>query len=994
MTKNTQQFKVNKLALALIAVMAPMSFNAIAQTNDKTEVIEIKGIKGSLVQSLNNKRFDSSVVDGISAEDIGKFPDQNVAESLQRITGVTIDRSAGEGTTVSIRGFGPEFNTVTLNNRVVPTDNGGRAFSFDLLASELISGADVYKTAEASRVEGSIGGLVNVKTAKPLDLEDVTAAGSIKGVYDSLVGKTNPSLSALVGKNFDDKFGILATFAYQQRDARADRISVGGYRRDTVITSNDPNAANPTVSDPVWRPQSAVQSLTTQDRERIGSTITAQWAPSDNLVLTADLIYSALEVKDNEANLSRWFSNPLYNAVIDENDTVRSFTRVPKPLVSQGVYQLWDNGGQGPEVAGRALGTGQWNSSSQVSDSRDVETTVVGFNAKWQASDNLELDFDIHKSTTSARSGNNSRVTLANPTQVPTNFALSDEAFKWEGEEIDFVGLPTNYYANNVQFTKDDRDDDVFEFRLDASYSFDDMGPLASVDTGLYYSDREKIASNGENPFGLIVRAFSGFHYNAPASILSEVSPRGGFLSDQGGLVDNWLAYDVQDLVDFFSNPNSGVKDQVQGFYDQVIHNYENGATARDGSLLYGSRAEAEAAAEAARATALQKLEDAQAFTDERTAGNPLGIFAPVPRADKSWRVNEQTQAFYLQANLEGDSWSGNIGARYITTETESFGSGSIVSQIDFDSAGGGGSLTSASGQNVSDTSDYNKVLPSANFRYEIGDDILLRLGYSKTLTRPQLSSLRPTKNFSGRLTREQDGNISFDGTINGQNINLRPYLSTNIDASLEWYYSDDSAVTLAYFDKSIKDWIATGSQTTVLSIPYFIDGVNTGNQDFTFEETLPINIEDSDAKGIELAVLHAFDNGFGLQANYTYMDSSSAATPGEVTPGALAGLSKDSVNLIGFYESGPFQARLAYNWRSDYVNCATCSRNRQPVQTEAYGQFDASASYDINENISVFVEAVNLTDEDRRQYSTFTSRFLSYEDTGARFSLGVRASF
>ncbi|WP_077342928.1 TonB-dependent receptor [Pseudocolwellia agarivorans] len=977
---NSIQFKKKKTAIAVLAILSPLMTNlayAEEKAKQETEVIVVTGIKGSLVQSLNNKRFSESVYDGISAEDIGKFPDQNVAESLQRITGVSIDRSSGEGTTVSIRGFGPEFNTVTLNNRTVPTDNGGRGFSFDLLASELISGADVYKTSQASRVEGSIGGLVNVKTARPFDLDGFKAVGSIKGVHDTLVSDTSPSASLFIGQNFDDKFGLLASFSYLQRDARADSISVGGWREDTVITSNDPaDSANKIQA---YRPQSAEQVLETQDRERIGATLTAQWSPVDDVLVTGDFLYSALEVEDRNSSLSRWFSNPIFNANVDENGTVNSLSRVPKPLVSQGVFQLWENGNR--------LGTGQWNSSSQNSDSRDVETTTLGINVEWNVDDNLVIELDAHKSSTSGRSGNNARVALSNPTQDVTNFALSDDGFQWNGPEKDFIGNPSDYYPNNVQFTSDDRDDDITEVKLDAHWQLDDMGILDSIKTGFSYSDREKIANNGETSWGTVVTAFNGFRYNPPASVLSLTSPKGGFLSDYGGLVNNFYTYDVQDLVDFLSDPNGGVREQAVNVGHQIINNFENG------DPTYSTLAEAQTAADAATANALAKIDAAQAFMPEGQSGNSLGIFSPLHRVDKSWRVGEETIAYYLEANLVGEAWSGNVGVRYVETETTSFGNGTEIVNITYNSAIGDGPLNTASGKDISANAKYDKFLPSLNFRWNVSEDIVARMGWSQTLTRPQLSQLTPNQDYKGKETANSQGIPEFDGTITGSNVELKPYLATNFDLSLEYYYADDSTIALAYFNKSIKDWIAQGNSQRTLSLPYIVDGVSQGNKDFVFDASLPINVEDSDATGIELSVLHAFDNGFGVQANYTYMDSDSEAVPGEEVQGALTGLSKNAYNVIAFYEEGDIQARIAYNWRSEYLSCTSCLRG-EPITVEDYGQLDMSASYTINENFEVFVEGVNVTDEDRREYSRFSSRFVSLQDTGARFSVGLRGQF
>ena len=965
-----------KIALLAGAMFAPVEHTHASDDSDVVlEEILVTGIRGSLVSALQTKRFEESIVDGIAAEDLGKFPDQNVAESLQRITGVAIDRGAGEGTRISIRGFGPQFNTVLLNNRILPTDDGGRAFSFDLLASELISGADVYKTPRAAMTEGGIGGLVNVSTARPLDIQGFKVAGAVKGVYDSLDEGTNPYASVLVSNNLDNKLGLLASLAYQKRDARIDSAEIGGYRMDNVIVGSSPN--DPTTPEPVWRPQSASQNYQLQDRERIGGTLALQWAPSDDLLVTADALYSELTVDDNLTQLSRWFSNPIYNSIIDENNTVVSFTRVPKPLVSQGVYQLWENGAR--------LGTGQWNSLNQQSANRDVATTMFGLNLDWQASNNLTLGVDLQTSSAKSRAVNNAGVTLANPTQVATDFAFNGDSLNFPDPGVDFSATADAYYANNVGFTTFDREDDITEARLDAEWKFDDFGIVESVRSGIYYSDRHKELIDARTNFSIVTAAFRGFRYNAPAGILHPVSPSGGLFS--GGFVRNFFTYDPQELVSFFLS--DAVEAQASNVGAQIINNFQNG------DPTYATLAEAQAAADAATASALAAIQAAQAYVPSGSAGHPLGAFAPEYNAGRSNRVTEETQSAYVEAQLRGENWSGNIGLRYVSTDTQSWGTGNELTGFLIDTPAGSGVLSVASGQPISASASYNRLLPSMNFKYEFASDFVARLAHSETLTRPQLAQLTPTQNFSGTGVFDAKNQLVFNGTITGQNVNLKPYLSKNIDVSLEWYYSEDSYIGLAYFHKDIEDWITTQTRDVIVTVPTIVDGVAGGSMILPFSQTAPFNNDSSDAQGIELAALHNFENGFGVQFNYTYIDSSAEFRPGQTNFSfTLDGLSKNSYNLITYYEKDRWQARMAYNWRSDYVNCATCSRSGQPVQTEEYGQLDVSASYDVSDNLSVFVEGVNITDEETRTFSTYESRFLGLTTTGARFSFGFRGVF
>ena len=240
--------KKSALSLAIAGVLASghvAAQEAEGATAEKDiEVIEVRGLISSLKRSFSDKKEALIVSDGISAEDLGKFPDQNVAESLQRITGVAIDRSGGEGQLISVRGFGPQFNLVTVNGRQIATERAGREFSFDTLASELISGADIYKTSNAANQEGGIGSYINLNTAKPFDLDGFKAVGNVKATYDSLSESTTPAFSGLISDTFmEDKLGVLASLSVQKRDAQINQADTRGFYRVDRIQTNDFDAA-------------------------------------------------------------------------------------------------------------------------------------------------------------------------------------------------------------------------------------------------------------------------------------------------------------------------------------------------------------------------------------------------------------------------------------------------------------------------------------------------------------------------------------------------------------------------------------------------------------------------------------------------------------------------------------------------------------------------------------------------------------------------------
>ena len=299
------------LVLGLLASPTMVFAEEVAEKQAKTEeveVIQVRGIRGSVVKSLNTKRYSNSVVDAVTAEDIGKFPDQNVAESLQRITGVSITRSFGEGERVSIRGTTESQNRTLLNGQAVGSADwwtnsaASRGFNYTMLPSEIVSGLEVYKTPEADIDEGSIGGTVIVRTRKPLDLEANKFAGSVLAQYSEVSGETDPQLSALYSwKNEDETFGALISLVRQERNLRRDGIEAWSW------TDRDITMADGTVHEDVYSPGGGGSAMFSQERVRTGGNLTLQYRPTDNTEVTFNALQSTMEM-DNENQNFLWLA--------------------------------------------------------------------------------------------------------------------------------------------------------------------------------------------------------------------------------------------------------------------------------------------------------------------------------------------------------------------------------------------------------------------------------------------------------------------------------------------------------------------------------------------------------------------------------------------------------------------------------------------------------------------------------------------------------------
>jgi iron complex outermembrane receptor protein len=310
-----KKFKRNLLAVNIGLAMSAGFTGTVyaadeAKVKEDVEVIEVRGIRRSLEASLNTKRFAEGVVDAITAEDIGKFPDKNVAETLARIPGITIDRTFGEGQGVTIRGVQPDQNLTLLNGQAVGTaqwfvlSDATRNFNFELLASEMVAGLEVYKSAQADIDEGALGGTVILRTRKPLNLDANTISGSVEMQYGDLAEEMDPGLSGLYSwKNEDDNFGVLVSASLQNRTVRRETKEDFGWFGPS-IERIDPLMEPPKgATEKGATPWGIGSALFEQDRERIGYDITAQWAPTDNLDMSLHYFSSTMKADNVNSNL-------------------------------------------------------------------------------------------------------------------------------------------------------------------------------------------------------------------------------------------------------------------------------------------------------------------------------------------------------------------------------------------------------------------------------------------------------------------------------------------------------------------------------------------------------------------------------------------------------------------------------------------------------------------------------------------------------------------
>lgn len=951
--EETDPMHKNKLSTAILGIVTSVAGTHSLAQEAPVEELMVTGIRGSLQRSMDVKRSASGVVDAISSEDIGKFPDTNLAESLQRITGVSIDRSGGEGQLITVRGFGPEFNTVLINGRQMATENLSRAFSFDTVASELVSGLDVHKTVTASMQSGGIGSTVNVKTARPFDITGFKVAGSVKAALEENSDKTTPQISGLISNTFnDDSLGVLLAVSHQERDTRLNQAQMDGWLENVGIPTAELNGgAGVPEGTTIFSPRNYDTKVTFEERTRTNASLVLQFAASDNLVLTTDFIYSDFDVQTNALSYGHWFTAPnITDAVTDENGTV---------------IDLRQEVGLATDMHAKKF-------------DRLTETNMVAFNADWQISDKLNLNFDasFSNSEREANNGGGDQLSLIGYANR-VRFQVDDKILPWMSEfetadptifsgqqELDGIAyrdpsdpdyVPpagvSDYLdkANSRAHVMLRRgwavDDEVQQFKMDGTWDEGSTSGLVKIKFGAFFSGEEKALERWDNEGVGIHCTYCGYPdlpvipesmqyiFDAGSDFLSQVS-------GSGRMPTRWLAHDGEEQFAF-----------LEQYYQSVN-------------------------------------------------GEPISFDAV--KRDNSFVVNEDTFAVYLEADFAGDLGGmpiySSAGVRVESTDVTVDGTQApVTGLIILDET----EMLAQFGakESIDVDNSYDAILPNMSIKWELTDDMVLRAAASKTLTRPTLSSMAPVIVIT---TTRQGGDLrSTSG-----NSALKPFESDNFDLSWEWYYDDASYVSAGYFKKNVSNFIVNTVADTTFTLPdgsLLLDpstGSDTGAPDADdevaiFKNTLPNNGETATVDGLEMGIQHTFgESGFGVMFNATYVDSDAELDPADVTQVfALTGLS-DSMNLVGFYEQGPIQVRLAYNQRSDFVQSLTQSNGNGPTIVEDYNQLDFSASYDITDEITVFAEGINLTEEYVHKRGRYSNQLLLVEDSGRRWSVGVRANF
>ncbi|MDX3773415.1 TonB-dependent receptor [Chromatiaceae bacterium AAb-1] len=985
---------------------------------EQIEVIMVRGVRSSMQEAASIKRNSMGVVDAISAEDIGKFPDTNLAESLQRITGVSISRTNGEGSEVTVRGFGGDNNMVTLNGRTMPsattygagsgadgTTRGGsaRAFDFSNLASESIRAVEVYKTGKANIATGGIGATLNVKTARPLDTGETIASVGLKAVHDTTNRTGNdvtPEISGIFSHALDDgKFGVSLSASHQRRDSGYTGATVNDWQVAYWDDIADPdrlwNNVNtevinaPSQGQLYTRPNDIRYAFSNTERTRDNAQLTLQFRPTDKFTATADYTFAENNLVEHRGEITNWVQTGSNTRVVEfDNNAVKTpsyIQEIYSGAVDEGYEQQW----------------------------REQTNTLksIGLNFEYHVNDALTLILDAHSSElhsrgTGPRNSGELAVGLGAPivtsrewfygAALPTYLNVYDDTLPDKGANANGIVDAGDVGSSIARIRNASQESKIKQVKLDGIYELDD----------------------GRFDFGVEMRNMESRSMQTAGNNIA---------------LGNWNV----------GNP---------GEFGDLIQPFDLPGEFKDYNTLpggYGFIADPRALYDAA---------------ENLYPGIPSGIEDALSYDNL---VKEDTVAAYFQVALSGElgkmPFDVLAGLRYEKTKSES---SSLVSQVYFVWEDNDDVFayvdSSVPPQPATAKNDYDYLLPSLDISLHLSDDLISRFSFSKTIARAGLGSLGVSaSNFGG------GGGSTLLGaqpTAEASNPGLLPLESTNFDLSLEWYYNPFSYMSAGVFQKNIINFIGsrqvdqpllgirdvtggpraiaaaqavrdagfplddtylyammvfhehrnhpdmiaryganpqfTGEQSQIdflANNPGFDLVANADDPEMVFRTSTPDNNRAAKIYGAEFAIQHFFgETGFGVQANYTIVRGdigfNTLADPNE-SQFALVGLS-DTANLIGIYEKDGWQARIAWNWRDKYLAEVNQGGSNNPRFEEAYWQLDVNISYDINDKLTVFAEALNLTGENSRSHARNKAMLWYLTDLGPRYQIGFRYDF
>ena len=924
------------LALALLTTTALHAAEpgATAEASgEDLETVTVVGTRAALVESRDLKKNAGIVQDSIVAEDLGRFPDANVADSLSHITGITISRTrGGEGQYVSVRGLGPAYSIVTLNGRILATDGDGREFAFDVLPSEVISGADVYKSADAAHLEGSIGGTINLSSAKPLDQRGRQFRFSVDGDYNDLSEEAGIKASGVFSTTFaGDTMGVLLTATYQDVTDRSDAV------QEFYINPDSPGAFDANEDGTISADESDLLGLCctsfgarVQDKKRTGITGVWQWKPSETFSTSVDALFTRLDAPTVGYHQSYYVED----SILDENTGQHRWSEVS-------IRDHWVTGMTVSELVPEI---------STITEYRVVDTTQFGWNAEWKATSALTLTFDAYQSESKRDSGGKDTWVVSGIAGNHTarvdmnNNGLPDITVTLEDGRDLATALAAHELGNEdyglhyVGLSGTDVKDTVTGFTLGGTWQAE-AGAFKALSFGAAYTERGKVRDTIEN------------------------DTNGGSCQYCNHYDTTFASLDA-DVVRSVSLPN--FMRGGGGHYPRTFVRFDVPAYLQ---ALHGL--------------------DGQPILDEN--GDPTGDVydadATLPELNpvQSYDVEEDTDALYLKADFGADTWYASAGLRWISTDTTARTAINEIVYVDDPTPEiptSSPDVTYSEAEPLTQKGSYSEVLPSFNAGYWFNDELVMRVGAARVLARPSLNQLAPTRTDN---TLDRTFAVFYDG-----NAELEPVFADQADLSVEWYFDEKSVLNAAVFWKNIEGFITYELQE---NIDIGVIGSVGGAPDapILYDVSRPINGDKAKVLGFELGAQHFFASGIGFRASYTYTDTKAYIDGVHVGP--LEGVSKSAFSTAVMYEQGPWDAQIAADYSGEYTEINDAVGGLSQIG-EPITWVTASVQYQVNDAFSVSLEGRNLTDEQYRANLGRADMLAGFETWGRTVIASVAVKF
>lgn len=990
------KFKYSLIATAIIGLSSVSAYAAEKEPTkenaeeDAIEVIEVKGQRGNLISAQNMKMNADTVMDAISAADMGSMPDRSVLEAISRMPGVAIERFAAaddpdhfgvEGGGVVVRGL--THVRSEFNGRDSFSADSGRGLSFEDVSPELMGSVEVFKNQTADMIEGGIAGTVNLNTRKAFDADGRVFSFSADATYTDMREEISPTFSGLYSDILEldsGRLGFLVNYSNSKIKVESNGVQAGRYQIQDRELNNQA----------IFVPRSARLSKKQDDREREGFASSLQWENSDKTILLIG------EYIRSDASLV-WSENAIEMA--DDNNPMLPIAGTEFEFDENGFFE---NGVITSEAGWRGDGAPQryGMQHAMITRVRDEESTVndYSFNAKFTPNDSWAFNFDVQYIDSTMEIED---VSVAGGTRAVVGMDLRGSGLPevtffhpgYDGQSdytpsSHFIDPSANFFRNVMDHISDNEGNE-FASRVDAEYTFD-SGAIKSIQFGVRHSDREQTTRQSAWNWQVLSEGWAGGNiwYSDTDVPYDEVSfddfARGGVLNVEGG---NRFLFPSLAMVKDYANLESAVAGA------KAVDWGWSPLASRDG-------------------------------TEGHFVNNEIN------------KTEETSNAVYVKVNFEGDisgyDYSANIGLRYVKLENDTHGFLSFPDNapndpddptdlgnvLDPDQAAFG----NAGFESMVASSEYSNVLPSINFKLNLTDDLLVRFGFSEAISLPSLGHLRNYVGIGG-----QDMEVAYDEdvlegeepipvyakfdryTASSGNPYLKPMESYNYDLSLEWYFAEAGSLTGSLFYKDLSN--------------YFINGVtfrDYTNNGVTQEVAVAgaTNGEKGTISGFEVAYQQFFDtlpgafSGLGIQLNYTHINEDGSPNSGlndssgnsdaagdiafENLP--LEGLSEQNANAALLYEKYGISARIAYNWRSEYLLTTRDVITALPIYNTANGQLDASVFWSVNDSWQVGFQGTNLNNNitetlmqvneagDKKTRSWFTN--------DRRYSLAVRATF